>query len=426
MIAGSPGAALRRLVREGAYAPVLVLALGLMMARLMAAARILEVQEFARYSAALLVSGSFCMLGSLGLQTMLQREMPVRIHRGQERHGMVLLAQALMVAAGCAAAGLLAAFAIPAAGGGQALDRATFMVGVLHGMSQQVFVLMTIESRSRGRTMGFAGQYLARSVAVAGCGIAVMWLGSSGPWAAGAEAAATFAISAAMLGGISERSGTPAIASALLAMRRIHDLRWRAAAMLLAVYAVSWAVQNADRWVAERSVGVEAFAVYAFAANALTVASALQMVTNASMFPRLAKVHAEFGRRGAFLQAVRYSTLLAALGLAAFPIAAFAWSLMVRQWFPKFGESTTIAPLFIAVGVLRVSDYWSSFALVVGAEGRLLLVTTVSALVMAGAWWLTLPQGIPLTVQSVAWLAVALAAGAYVSSIGVAWRESRQ
>ena len=41
----------------------LFVALGLMMVRLLAAARILEVAEFAHYSAALLVSGSFCMVG---------------------------------------------------------------------------------------------------------------------------------------------------------------------------------------------------------------------------------------------------------------------------------------------------------------------------------------------------------------------------
>jgi O-antigen/teichoic acid export membrane protein len=426
VIAPAPGAAVRRLMRHGAYAPLLFVALGLMMARLLAAARILEVTEFAHYSAALLVSGSFCMLGSLGLQTMLQRELPVMIHRGEELRGMVLLTQSLVVAAACALVGLLAALVVPTTGAGQALDRSAFAVGVLHGLSQQVFVLVTVESRSRGRTMAFARQYMVRSVAVVAFGMLAMRLSASGTWGAAAEAAATLAISAWVLHGITGRTGTRIAAAAMLATRRLHDLRWRAAAALLAVFALSWAVQNADRWVAERALGVTSFAVYAFAANAVTVASAVQMVTNAALFPRLATVYASSGRRGAFASAMRFSVLLGALGLVAAPAAVLAWSYFIDRWFPLYVGSNAAAPLLIGVGVLRVSDYWSSFLLVVGAERRLLAVTAVTALVLGTAWWLLLPTGGAPTIESIAWLALALAAGTYGSSFLIAWRESRQ
>ncbi len=426
MIASAPGAALRRMVRHGAYAPLLFAALGLMMARLLAAARILEVTAFAHYSAALLVSGSFCMLGSLGLQTMLQRELPVMLHRGQERRGMVLLAQSLVVTTACALVGLLGALAVPTTGAGQALDRSAFAVGVLHGLSQQAFVLVTVESRSRGRTMAFARQYMVRSVAVAVCGMLVMRLSASGTWGAAAEAVATLGISAWVLCGITGRTGTRIASTTMLAIRLLHDLRWRAAAALLAVFALSWAVQNADRWVAERALGVTSFAVYAFAANAVTVASAVQMVMNAALFPRLAGVYALSGRRVAFASAMRFSCLLGAVGMVVAPVAVLTWGFVIDRWFPQYVESNAAAPLLIGVGVLRVSDYWSSFLLVVGAERRLLAVTAVTALVLGTAWWLLLPPGGAPTIESIAWLALALAASTYGSSFLIAWRESRQ
>ncbi|MEY4784778.1 MAG: hypothetical protein RIR41_2713, partial [Pseudomonadota bacterium] len=66
------------------------------------------------------------------------------------------------------------------------------------------------------------------------------------------------------------------------------------------------------------------------------------------------------------------------------------------------------------------------FLLVVGAERRLLAVTAVTALVLGTAWWLLLPTGGAPTIESIAWLALALAAGTYGSSFLIAWRESRQ
>ena len=130
------------------YLPLLGTAMGLMMLRILAMARVLDVAGFGTYSAGLLISGTFCMLGCLGLQSILQRDMPVMLMRLRARAGLVLLLQCLLVALACASVGVLASGFVVSAGG---LPSLALVVGIVHGLSQQVFLLVTVESRSRGR-----------------------------------------------------------------------------------------------------------------------------------------------------------------------------------------------------------------------------------------------------------------------------------
>lgn len=408
------------------YAPLLIVALGVMMARLLVAAHTLGVGEFARFSAVLLVSSSFCMLGALGLQTMLQRDLPALVHRGQERRGMVLLFQSLLVSAACAVVGLAAAAAWPAGSGNRAIDGLTLALGMLHGMSQQSFLLVTVESRSRGATMSFGRQYLGRSLLVVACGYAAMRLSGSGAAAASAEAAATLVVVFGVLRGIAVRARCGIRMSARLAVRRIVALPWRSALALLAAFAATWLVHNIDRWVAEGRLGVSEFAGYAFAGTVLSASSSLQMVVSASFFPRLATEHARSGRRSAFRLAMRFSAALAAVGIAALPLAVIAWRLFVEGVFPQYAWTLPAAPILVAVGVVRIADYWSGYLLVVGAERQLLSVTVVSALAAAGAWWWwSSTSGGGATFMAIAWLALAMAVVPGAAGLWLAWRKSR-
>lgn len=423
---GGSAARTLQLARHASYAPLLAAALAVMMARLLVAARLLEVDAFATYSAALLVSTSFCMLGCLGLQTMLQRDMPVLFFQGRSRRAMMLLAQAGVVAAACAAAGGALAFTLPGGAAGSVLDRTTIIVGLVHGLSQQVFVLVTIESRSRGLTVLFSGQYIVRSIAVLTAGTGMIAATGSGSATAAAEAAVTLLVSAGVLKGSLRRASTTLAASMRLGGRHFHAIQWRAASALLAVMMVMWLVQNADRWVAERSLDIAGFACYAFASNAILVASQAQMMINAALFPKLARTYAAAGTRPAFRSAAGISAALAAAGLVAAPAAWACWDLAVSRWYPQYAASTAIAPLLIAVGVLRVSDYWSSFLLIVGAETKLLRATAFTAIGAAGTWWILGGHPHTASLVTVAWLSLSLASTTYLAGMAMAWKESKR
>src|SRR3569832_814609 len=205
-----------RRARQLWYAPVLGLATALMMVRLFALARLLDIPNFAQVSAAFLVSSTFTMLGCLGLQSLLQRDMPMMFVRGREAAARVLLAQSVVAAYGSAAVAMLASFIVPFDFGSPAMLVA---LGIVHGLSQQLFVLASVESRSRGEPLRFAAQSLVRAVIVVVAGLAAARVTGGAPWVVVAELAVSLALSHVML----QRTRAPRRAAVL----RIAIDTWR-------------------------------------------------------------------------------------------------------------------------------------------------------------------------------------------------------
>ena len=137
----------QRWKKEVWYVPILALAMGLMMLRPLLMARLFNAPEFGTYIAGLLVSSSFCVLGCLGLQPKLQRSMPMGFVARKELASQILVFQAILVALLLALLGCLIGVADFSIAG---LSPGNFAVSVVHGLSQQIFLLSTVESRSRG------------------------------------------------------------------------------------------------------------------------------------------------------------------------------------------------------------------------------------------------------------------------------------
>ena len=410
-----------RRARQLWYAPVLTLAMGLMFVRSLVMARLLDVEAFGQYSAGILVSATFCMLGCLGLQSMLQREWPVHLVRGRERSGPVRAAQCHLVATACCAAGLVACAAGLAPAG---MPTLLVAIGLVHGLTQQVFLVATTESRSRGDALRFAWQTFVRTLGglVLSAGIAA-WTGSP---------AATLAVDAAMSMVLSiayfsrslgrARLGWPTVFR--LAGRRLRFVRWRSAFTLMAAMVVTFAVLNADRWVAADHLTVGSFSQYSFACLVLTVAQSAQAVINASIYPLLARRFAAFGRDVAFRVCVQVSAAAFVFSAVLALPACFLLERAVGRWYPQYGDAVRLFPWFLAIAAFRMSDFWSSFLLIVGKEGRLLRANLAASAAALAAWALLVRpwHAGPVSPQQVALLAVLLTLFAYAAVAAAAWR----
>ena len=403
------------------YAPLLVLAMALMMARLLAMARVLPVREFADFSGGILVSGTFCMLGCLGLQAMLQREWPVHLVHRQERRALVRAAQCLLVALVCAVAGLLFA----ASGGSLAgVSPALLAVGLMHGFSQQAFLVSTVESRSRGDALRFARQNLWRAAAVFALSIGVAVATASALAALLVDAVASLAFSAAYFAAALRRGGLDPSSVRRLAWRRIRRIDWRQAMTLTTIMVVGFAVLNADRWVASYRLDATGFARYAFAWIVLSIAQSAQVVVNSTVYPMVARRFAAHGALVAFDLSRRASlSILVAGAVIAWPVGAVL-AAAIGRWFPPYLDALPLMPIFLAVAVLRVSDFWSSFALIAGFETSLLRCNLFAAAVAIGLWLAAVrPWSVAnLSLAQVAWLAALLSVCGYAAAIGAAWR----
>lgn len=417
-------AALQRLRRLW-YAPVLGVAMGLMLLRTLVVARLLDIDGFAAFSLGLLVSSTFCMLACLGLYPLLQREMPVQIVRGRERAGAVLVAQSLIVATACAAFfGLALVAGQPWATG----PTAPLAVGLLHGLSQQYFLIATIESRSRGEPMRFARQNLARASAMLGAGAATAAIAAAPMAVLLVEAGVSFAMSGSVLSRVFVRERLSGVASLRIGWNRLARLPWRAAFALLALSIVVFLLANADRWLAAHWLDTRGFANYALAWTILLIAMSAQAVLNASVFAALSRRFATAGIDLAFDLAARVSLVGLAIGAAsAWPIW-WLLDLSIARALPAYSDARALIWPFIAAGALRLSDFWSGLIVIAGREVLLLTANVGAALVAVGAWWLGLwLLDRPIDAQSVAVLGLLLALFSYsVAALLALWLRRQQ
>jgi O-antigen/teichoic acid export membrane protein len=409
-----------RTSRQLWYVPLLVGAMGIMMARLLIMARILSVPEFAQLSGGLLVASTFYMLGCLGLQLLLQRQWPVDIVRKRERAGIVLAAQCNLVALACAVVGVaLAAAGLSVAG----MSSALLAWGITHGFSQQLFVIATVESRSRGDALRYARENVVRSVIAVSAGVAAaIWTGSA-LWTLAAEAIVSVMLSWALFRRSAALASVRLTDVYALAGRHITRVDWMSALTLVVVGALSFTMVNADRWIAADRLDAHGFGAYSFAWIILAIAQSVQAVISASLYPLLARRFASHGRRAAFRVCVLSSLGMLIVGLVCIVPVWFALAWAIGHWFRVYYAATDLLPVFLIVAVLRVSDFWSSYLLVIGCEGRLLasnLIVTVVGVIAWLAW--THPWASRLQLKQVALLAVILATLSYAAAAGFAWR----
>ncbi len=406
------------------YAPVLALALVLMMARLLIMARLLDLSSYAVYSAGLLISSSFLMLGCLGLQSLLQRDLPMLIVRRREYVGNVLLMQCCLVATICTALGAAAVLLSEISLAG--LDPILLVTALIHGLSLQLFLVATVESRSRGQPMRFAHQNLVRALVLMGAGSTFAASGFGATAVLTAEALSSLLIAIWLL-----RKQFYAISMRLtvaitLAWRRFPLISWGSALALLAVASFSFLATNADRWLAAQRLSVSDFAQYSFAWIILIAAQSVQAVVNASFFPLLARCFAVRGGSIAYRTTVKASLSLLSCGaLLSLPL----WALLdysITRWFVAYQEARNLLPVFLIVAVLRLSDFWSSFLIVIGYEARLLTLNFFSASVALVIWMLSIRlEADVLQINQVALLALLLATIGYPVVAWAAWNCSR-
>jgi O-antigen/teichoic acid export membrane protein len=201
-----------------------------------------------------------------------------------------------------------------------------------------------------------------------------------------AEALVSFALVQTAIRTVFLRAPIRMRAAFSLALRRLQHLRWRSAAALLSVALVSFALLNADRWIAAEILTGPKFAQYTFAWTALVIAQSFQAVINTSLHTVIARRFASYGRRTAYRISAQASCVLLVGGAV---LAVPAWLVLdasIVRWFSEYDAARILLPLFLGIAVVRVSDFWSSFMVVLGLEALLLRLNVVAVIGAALVW----------------------------------------
>ncbi|MCM2250965.1 MAG: hypothetical protein NDJ19_01270 [Ramlibacter sp.] len=396
-----------------------------MMVRILVMARLLDVADFGTYSAGLLVSTTFCMLACLGLQSLLQRDLPLMAARGRLRRGLVMLFQSALVACVCAAVLLL----VPALGQGAAgLSAPVLAVAIVHGLSQQVYLVATTESRSLGQPVRYSLQNLGRAVFVTALSAVTASLSGSAPLTLAVETVISLALSAAILSRMAATHGERAATLLAVAWRTIRRVRWNTAIVFLGISLSASAVLHVDRWVAAALLPAREFAQYAFAGVVVLIAQSAQAMLNAAVYPALARRHALNGAAATYTLSASVSvSVLAAAVVLAFP-AGLALSAAVQRWYPAYEPALTILWPVLAAAALRLSDFWSSFLTICGYERKMLWLQLALGSGLCAAWVaiLAMRSAPGVTMPDFAWLALLLSIGMHGGAAFVATTAQRK
>jgi O-antigen/teichoic acid export membrane protein len=409
--------------------PLLGVSAVVSLAKLMIYARLVSADEYGAISQMFLVGNTFGIVGSLGFYLLALREMP-GLHVRRREFGMaVLLTQSLMVSTLTTLAASLVLIPFASAGvsslkiGGLGLT-----VGLFYAWAQLCFQIVTTDARSRLEMTRYSADLALRAIVTTAAGVAAIVLAWSSYAVVLAETLVTLAAALWIGAGVVARARIAFAKLAWMAARRLKLAAWRASIVLMLGSLLGFLTSAADRWLAAFFLDLKQFGYYAFAWTSIAMAQTFQFLINASLFPLISRRYWASSSREAFRLSAYLSFGLAALGAVAAAALAPFIDLAIDRWFPQqTGAVALVEPLLIAA-VLRVADFWSSYLLVIRRE-TLLLNLQIATLTGVGAiyWIVTLGRGQAPTAQSLAGLAVALAAGNFTLCGAAAWlnRETK-
>lgn len=399
-------------LRKAIYAPILATAMALMLGRFLLFAKILDVNSFAELSAVYLVSGIIGMLSSFGIYLDLQRKLPGYLALGQRRAAATIIWQSLFGTVAIGVAGI--AFAIAGVSFGS-ISSTAVLLGVLHGVAQQAFLIQTTESRSNSDPLRFSIQNIVRAF-----GILIFAFPFSVAFGTATsvilpECFVTIAISISISHKTAKKMSISHHQAAFLGARSFRRMRWGSTLSLLLLSLAVTTSMSMDRWLSSLVLIPAEFAEYSFASITMTAAFALQGLINASVFPMIAKRSAIHGVRSAYRLAFLTAFGTLAVFLAAIVPAVYAADFVILRFYPKYLDAIPLIPILAIAAAFRISDFWSSFLVIREREKTSLLINMAVAGTAFVIWLLT-RFGAETPEAGVAYMAAFVASLTYVIS----------
>ena len=361
------------------YIPILGISMLFMLARSVLQAKTLGIEEFANYSISILISSSFCVLGALGLQSIIQRELPVYLKHGRLYRSLklIMLSVIITILLMCIF-GFSAFVSYTAVARDQEYSVEVFLYGLVHGGMQQVFLILTVFSRSQLRMYRFSWEYLSRSLLVVFMGLLVSYFLNSGVLAILAEALATLVVSVfiacRVFGGYAAKVKKIFIIS-LLGFKKVP---WSESLGLMVLMIVSFLSVNIDRWSAFFLLQKKEVALYSFFLIIVAAAQSFQSIVNSGVYPYLAR--SPEARVKNFSHILKLALLVFFLGFLFYIPFEYLLNYIVFKFFYEYSEMLGLLPIIYLLALIKASDFWSSYLLVLKCERYLTVVSASSIL----------------------------------------------
>jgi hypothetical protein len=367
--------------RHFTYIPLLLLSTGILFAKNLIYAKLLPVASFGSLNEAMLVGTTFANFGGAGLQLLANKLLPRYYARGEIDRVTDLLGSAMGVF-GVASAVCVVGIGIAVAGG---LAQSAFWwyAALFYSVAQYSFILKLIDIKSDLRFINHAALSATRAMLLLSFGLVVAFATRNAFAVLGTEALVTLLLSRSI--------GTRAQASEVRrkALKLWSNHAWLAdnvagALRLLWLNSTMVSLYALDRWSGLILLTDHEYGILALGLLALIVFDTAQSVINVAAYPIMGRMIASGQHNRAFGLATLATALI--LGLSAVLYLPFVWlvDFLVRHYLTAYLDAAPIVKLAVLAGVLRLADFYASFAILCDRENILAQTFGVALIVAAG------------------------------------------
>jgi len=406
---------IRKSITYFSYLPTIGFSAFFSLARIAVYAHLLDVEDFGLLTKLLLVSALFGVVGSFGFQLLAQRDLPSLFYGGRYKAGLISLSKAVIVTTIFAL--LMFAYSLldlPIAG----ISGLLLCCAITHGWSQQVFMLTLIDARSRLEMTHYAKQSLFKTISTFLVAMVVLMFGGGVVGIAIAEIAVALLVGMALIS-----KTTKNIKKSLLwvaAIRGFKGKEIKTATQIFTCAFLAFLGTNIDRWLAAEYLDSGDFGQYSFAWISLTAALSVQSLLNAGIFPLVSRKRKEKNSDTAFKITAYISLAMLFAG-----IIITISVLIFAQWFipnnyQRYAPAIPLLMPLLFAAVLRISDFWSSYLIVVHRHHSLMKMQFFLILI-ALIYYQAIAKFTAISPLNFAWMAALIAAGNYIASALIAF-----
>jgi O-antigen/teichoic acid export membrane protein len=350
------------------YVPVLCGATGLTFLKSIVYARLFSVENFGALNQCLLFASLFSNFGSAGFQLLGHKLLPQYYARGDRQSAEELLGSALTVLGLAAAlAAVTIAFAILA---GALRGVALYYATLLFAIAQALFAVRLIDIKSEFRFFDHALLSSLRAVSLLALGAAVAALTRDVAATLATEGAVTLILAMPLVTGL---RGGPVLRKALEnATRRVWlAANLPAALRLLWLSGTVTLLYSLDRWAGIALLTKREYGIFALGLLVIVVFETLQMIVNVAAYPLMGRMIAHDQHKRAFRFATLATAVVAIVTAVFYVPFILSLDFLVRRYLPLYADATTVIKLAVIAGMLRLADFYSSFAVLCDRERSL-------------------------------------------------------
>lgn len=410
-------------LRNSMYAPILGVAAVILLAKSVAYASILPVEQFGELNQLLLVVSYAVAFGGLGMHSLAQKRLPLLHLEGDEQAVVqqlgVTIACFLIIGVPMSAIGVLVL------ADRHGMDGYVIPAVVLLSVAQYLFTLFLVDVRSEMKFVRHATLSLIRAAAVLLGGLVAAVLTQDPTVVLLVEALTTGLIAYLALTRV-RRMALSALMAQPSRLSAVFGTLLPQALRLLWLNGLMVIVFSLDRVFGVALLSAHEYGLYSLGLTTLLVFENLQSIVSVAAWPILARRVGVGDRIGAFAAARSWAGFTIVICMLVYVPVAYWTEDILHAVLPKYAESADVVRVLALAGILRLSDFFSMVSILCDQEQVLIRRLTLVAAVFASGYVVLdrvgLLEGTPMEVAS---LAVTVATVVFLTNAFTAWRGIR-